>query len=148
MGFQDALAKQAPGGTFRYTFDTITVNCDEPPVLICRFAGDNNPAYKSAVIKFANERRAKGGKLTARKLRDDDELDAKLFATTVVTGWENLHEEASAPCAQCTPEKVEEFLLGLIEARRDLWLGFTRAVRDPENFRDAEHISGVELGKK
>lgn len=137
MGFGDALAKQKPLGTAKFTFDTITLDGQHSPVLEVRHAGSSNPRYQSELVKMANERRPRTGKLTVRKIREEDEYDAQLIARGgVVVGWEHVYDEPGAPLAECTPDKVEELLLAVIESHREEFVGFKHFCRDPMNFRD------------
>lgn len=144
MAFKN-LAKLRAAGTARFTFDTLDLGAGHP-VLEVRYGGKGTPGFRSDEVRLANQQRQRGDKLTERGLEESFADDARLIAKHCVVAWSNVVEDDGA-AALCTPAKVEEFLLALIESREDLFLGFRRFVRDAENFVDAPASSGVELGK-
>lgn len=147
MSFRAVLSAQKPVGVFRYTLDTILLGGTRSPWLDLRYAGQGNEAYQSAVLRIANERRGRSGagKFTATKLREDRELDARVFAETIVVGWGEIYEDGKP--APCTPAKVLELLQVLAEDHEYIFLGITQNARDATNYQDVPTGAGVELGK-
>ena len=140
------LSKLRARGAARFTFDTLDLGTGHP-VLEVRYGGKGTPGFRSDEVRLANQQRQRGDKLTERGLDETFADDARLIARHCVVSWANVVEDDGTP-APCTPAKVEEFLLTLIEHREDLFLGLRRFVRDAENFVDAPAPSGgVELGK-
>src|SRR4051812_7171895 len=125
MSFAAAVAKRAvrPDATVRYTFDTITLHSDKNPVLIVRYA-DSIPEFKSAMVKYGAEFRAHsstGVDASPEMAIARAKRMAEILATTgVVTGWENVCDDAAPSAddptatpvgpvpAPCTPAKVLE----------------------------------------
>jgi hypothetical protein len=138
------LKQAAPVATAGYTFSFL----HNEPRLVVRFAGKGTPGFRSDEVKLANAHRTRGERLTERAVDESLSDDAKLIAKHCVVSWERVLEDDGST-APCTPAKVEEFLLALVEHREDLFLEFRRFVRDAENFVGAPSPTspGVELGK-
>ncbi len=145
MAFKN-IAKHRANGTARYTFDTLDLGAGSPWIEV-RFGGKGTPGFRSDEVRLANAQRQRSDKLTERGIDDSFADDAKLIAAHCAVKWGNLVEDdGSTPL--CTPTKVEEFLLALIENTEDIFLDFRKYVRNRENFVDAPPVSsGVELGK-
>jgi hypothetical protein len=142
MAFKN-LEKQRPAATRVFTFDTLP----DVPELVVRYGGKGTPGFRSDEVRLANANRHRSDQLTESSLDATLAEDAKLIAKHCVISWKNVVEDDGKP-APCTPEKVEEFLLTLIEHREDLFLGFRRFVRTAEFFVGAQPASsGTELGK-
>lgn len=144
MAFKN-LEKARASGTATFTFDFIDLGAG-PPVLEVRYGGKGTPGFRADAIKVANKQR--GDRLTERVLDEGLVDTAKLLAKHCVVSWKNVVEDDGTP-APCTPAKVEEFLLGLIEHADDLFTDFSVFVRTRENFVDAPTSSGggAALGK-
>ncbi len=139
MAFDDLFDDLVPKGTVRFTLDAIFVRCDKPLVLIMKHAGESNPAYKSGRLKMVSELRARSGQ----------EIDVaaliKLFAHTVITGWENVNDGGVA--VPFTPTQCIELLMVIAKKAPDeINLAFAYA-RDASNFRGPIAAAADTLGK-
>lgn len=134
----DAVAVR-PETTVRYPLDRLRIGHAEAPVLILKHAGESNVAYRDAMQKFGETNRHRGlrGVAAIALMRTSE---AKIWADTVVAGWENVCEEPGK-AAPCTPAKVEEFLLELQKSRLQIWKAMAAFAENEDNF--AEYPSGT-----
>lgn len=147
MSFLEQAAAAAPTRDARFVFTALRFGHADAPVLIVRHAGEGNGEYDSAFITAAIEIGLRlAGRASVGKRNEGRNVDAKLFAKHVVTGWENVCEIPGEP-TPFTPEKCEELLLAVVAKRPDWFARLALFVRDADNFRDQPLPSGADLGK-
>ena len=119
----------------------------DAPVLYLRHAGDTNPAYKSALAKAQADYRAIGSGKGDQARRARALADARmLVAANCVARWENVYEDDGAE-SPCTPEKIEELLVGLIDNASDVFYGVLGAAINAAAFRATASVDAEQLGK-
>lgn len=141
--FDDLFDDLVPQGEVRFTLRNVFIRSDKPLVLVMRHAGDANAEYKSARAKIVREIES-----CARR-NDADGIQAitiKLFAKTVITGWENCTGKDGAALAY-TPALCAEFLTAIAKKAPDeIEPAFAHA-RNADNFRTSPAAAAEALGK-
>jgi hypothetical protein len=134
-----------------YTFYSFAL-CDAgPPQLTVRHAGDGTLGFKRAAWHSANAARARRGDNAISESRTEARCreEAKLIADHCVVGWSNVYDDGDPEPSPCTPAKVLEFLITIIEADEgvSVYVAFSNWAQDASNFRTVPQGDAVELGK-
>lgn len=135
------FTKHAPAKTARYTFPV------SPSIgaLIVRYAGQSNKAYTDHLAKLTAKtgaaRRIARGQVTADLLRENLNMDRRLFPRHVIQSWEGVTDASGAPVEFSLPN-CEAFLQALPD-----WLmqDLSQFCGNPVNFTDDEEIEADEL---
>lgn len=153
MGRYSGLSKLkvSDAATREFRLDGVDLGAGTPK-LIVRHAGESNSGYWTAILKQSNERQQRARKLTQQQIDDNRADDCKLLAKHVVVNWANvLEDDARNPGkpkpSDFSPETCEEFLVELATNAPDIFGALRAFVGDPDNFRSAPAVDGVELGK-
>lgn len=141
--FDDLFDDLVPQGTVRFTLSKVFVRSDKPLVLVMKHAGEGNAAYKSARTRVAKELAAHSGSGDAEATRA---VNVKLFATTVIEGWENCMGRNGEPL-KYTPELGTEFLLAISKKAPDELNAAFLFAWNPDNFRGSPAATAAALGK-
>lgn len=127
-----------PTRTARYKLAPVHIPRSNPsPVtLLVRHAGRSNGPLKSALLKLAQVPEAE----RARQI-------VTLYAKHVITGWEDVLDQAGAP-ERYTSEAGAELLTALLDAERDdLVIGLRTFCEDADNFCDEPTTEAGSLGE-
>lgn len=130
-----------PRGTVRFTLSKVFVRSDKPLVLIMRHAGEGNAEYKNMRTRLVREIASSSGDAAAARA-----LTVRIFAHTVIEGWENCISRDGKPMAY-TPALGVEFLQAINDKAPDeIGAAFAYAY-NPDNFRTSPAAAAEHLGK-
>lgn len=123
-----------------YTFFELDFGGLPPPVLTCSHAGDGTPAYKRASWHAVNVDRAERVgdlRISEAKSRQRGVKTARLIADHCVRSWRHVTEDGGTEPAPCTPDKVFEFLVTVLDADDGLmvFLRFSNWIQAADTFR-------------
>lgn len=119
-------------GTARCTVYSVMMPNGENPVLIGKHAGDTNKAYLNAQLKIVsrNSKRLMQGRINAAVIEEQREEDRQLFPEYVITGWENVFDDAGKE-VKFSQEHCRDFISALPNYIFEEVRGF---FSNPENF--------------
>lgn len=130
----------------------LCAGCTAAPLLTVRHAGAENPAYTIALAKLDTDLKGIGNSMSASAKRLRTLAQARLIAYGgCVTSWVNVRDdEAPTVNAACTPEKINELLMLLLDeggGLEDVFWRLFNVINDTGNFRPAPAPDVESLGK-
>jgi hypothetical protein len=152
MDFSYLAQYRAADKTARVTLYSLPAVDGKHPTLVAKFAGPGNDAYINARAKAAWASGLQPS--TVRKV--NEEIEARLLADAVFTGWEDVYaaDEAHPGCvkpAEFSPDACFAYLMAIAEHKNTTFYYLLEQVRTESTFLvgvAAPKVHAEDLGKE